>query len=470
MITVSSAYETAINASSRYIVPKVEVYFDGDSNPPTIFTGSGLTKIRFLEEASADNGNPLGLVSSNDIELSFDNSSRNFTPTNTAGLYYGKLKPNVLVKPYLGLELPGATYEYIPLGVFRTGDWSSPSGTVEATVTCFDRLYEIGDKDVPMLPVKQNTTVGELFVLLFTALGITDFSVDASLNQPIPIDWLPQGNVRNALQTLAVAGNCSVATNRYGYIVVRSNFITGTVVETWTDANQIFTAENPQKYLDTYSKVKINYYQPYIKPSASLLKVENLKIPNGGLTLTNISFTTGPVATVDQVILSGAVNSLVDSVEYGAWGITVTITNTSVEETVTLEVTGKAIDSISSSYELQDDTAVASFGEKVFPVENYLIQSLDVAKTYAAELLQYVKDPLANISLSIRGNPAVEVGDVIQIQNDTDKIGTVDFVPTRITLNYDGALDSTVEGRKVAANTRYTWAYIGPGMYEYVEY
>jgi len=470
MLTVSNDYKTAVNASSRRWVPKIEVYFDGINQPPVVFNGDDIIDCTFLEEATAESDNPLGSVSANEVTISFNNSTRAFTPTNTLSPYYGKLKPNVLVKPYLGLELTGATYEYIPLGVFRTGDWSSPSSSVEATVTCFDKLYEIGDKGVPMLPVKQDTIIGELFVLLFTALGITNYSVDASLNQTIPIGWLPKGTVRNALQALAVAGNCNVTADRYGYIVVRSNFITGAAVETWTDANQIFTAENPQKYLDTYSKVKINYYQPYIKPTASLLKVENLKIPNGGLTLTNIAFTTGPVATVDQVILSGAVNSAVDSVEYGAWGITVTITNTSAEETVTLEVTGKAIDSISSSYELQEDAAVASFGEKVFSVENYLIQSLDVAKTYATELLQYVKDPLANISLSIRGNPAVEVGDVVQIQDDTDKIGTVDFVPTRININYDGALDSTVEGRKVTANTRYTWVCVSPGLYEYVSY
>lgn len=472
MIDTSAAYKAAISADARRMVPKVEVYFDGDTQPATTFQGEDVVSINLLEESRAVSNNPLGLVSANEVTISFDNSNRDFTPTNPAGAYYGKLKPNVKVVPYLGLVLPDTSIEYIPLGVFRTGDWSSPSSSVEATVTCYDRLYLIGDQDVPMLPVKQGTTIGEMFVDLFTALGLTsaEYNIDASLNQAVAIGWLPKGKVRNALQVLAVAGNCSVTADRYGVIRVRSNFVTGTSVETWTDNNQVITAENPQKYLDCYSKVNVNYYQPYIKPSDSLLKIENLTIPNGGIKLVDVAFTAGPVAVVDQVRLIGAKNADISSIQFGAWTTTIAISNTAEAESVTLEIIGRIVDSMISTYKIQDDEAIDSFGDKTFPVKNYLIQNLNVAKNYAVELLQYVKDPLANITVTARGNPALEIGDVIEIQNPTDKIGTVDIVPYRFGLNYDGALNAKLEARKVSANTRYTWAYVGPGLYEYVSY
>jgi len=446
MLTVSNDYKTAVNADSRRWIPKIEVYFDGINQPPVIFNGDDIIDCTFLEEATAESDNPLGSVSANEVTISFNNSTRAFTPTNILSPYYGKLKPNVLVKPYLGLELPDTTYEYIPLGVFRTGDWGSPSGTVEATVTCFDKLYEIGDKEVPMLPVKQNTTIGELFVLLFNALGITSYTVDESLNQVISIGWLSKGKVRDALQSLAVAGNCNVMADRYGAIRVQSNLSAGSSVVTFTDSNQIFSAENPQKYLDTYSVVKVNYKLPYLKAKDTILRVENVSIPNGGVTL-QYEFSSGPIANVEKVKING-VTSTISQVDYGAWDISIQISNAGSAENVTVEVTGQAVASITSAYTIQDDTAVAQFGIKEIPIDNDLIQSEVVAQAYATGLLSYVKDPLVNFTISCRGNPAVEVCDVITIQDDTDKIGTVDVIPIRINLNYDGALDCTIEARK----------------------
>lgn len=449
MIVTSSEYKTAINADSRYIIPKVLVYFDNDTSNPVSFEGDDITSIQFLEEAKSESGNPLGIVSANEITIGFDNSARSFTPTNTAGAYYGRIRPNILVKAFLGLQISAAVFEYIPLGVFRTGDWETPSSSVEATVTCYDNLYALGNKAIPMLPVKGNTTIYAMFEALFLALNLSSdqYAIDASLNQPISIGYLPKGKVRDALQLLSVAGNCNVTANRYGVICARSNFKTGSPVVILTDHNQIISAENPQKYLDAYNSVKISYKLPYLKDSASLLKVQNLVIPTGGLTLEEIEFTTSPVAIVSQVILSDHINAVVSSMKYGANTITVALANPGTSETVTLEVTGQAIDMINSNYTNEDSALVAAWGKRELEIDNDLIQSLDIAQSYAGPLLQFIKDPLANFSLSIRGDPAIEVNDIIEIQNPTDKIGTVNIVPIRITLNYAGTLDATMDAR-----------------------
>jgi len=477
MIVTTAAYKTAINADERYIVPRVDVYFDGDTSDPTTFNEASITSIKFLEEAKADSDNPLGAVSANEITIGFDNSNRDFTPTNLVGAYYGKLRPNILVKEYIGVEVdswsyvsPGfvvGRYFWIPLGVFRTGDWESPSSSVEATVTCYDNLYAIGNKTVPMLPVKSNTTIYAMFESLFLALGLTtaQYNIDTSLNQSITIGWLPDGKVRAALQALAIAGNCNVTADRYGVIQVKNNFQAGSSVATWTDTDQIVTAENPQKYLDCYNSIKVNYKLPYVKAEASLLKVENLTVPQGGLTLEEIDFTSKPVAVVSQVKLSGAIHAAVASVQYGANTITVVITNTGVNETVTLEVTGQAVGLINSVLTKEDANLVTTWGRRQLVIDNDLIQSADTALSYAVPLLQYLKDPSVNFSLSIRGDPAIEINDIIEIQDPTDKIGTVDIVPIRINIDYDGALSATVEARKPIVP--YDWVFVSPGMVVY---
>lgn len=470
MIPVSDAYKSAINADMRNIKPRVLVYFDGDSQPPAEFDEDTIVDIRLLEEARVESDSPLGLVSANEITISFRNDDRAFTPTNPASPYYGKLRPNVLVKPYLGVETSPGVFEWVPLGIFRTGDWSAPSGSVEATITCYDKLYEIGNKDVPMLPVVAETTIYGLFGLLFQALGLSssDYLIDPNLNQPVRIGWLPKGKVKDALQTLAVASNCIVMADRYGIIQARSNFVSGSPVAVLTDNDQIISAENPQKYLDTYNIVKLNYKLPYLKPPDSLLKIDSLAVPNGGITLQNIEFSSGPVAVVDQVRLTGVKNAVIASVQYGAWTITIEIANPGTDEIVSLEVTGRAVDVINSTHTARDNAAVALWGEKELKIDNQLIQDLNTAKGYADSLLQWVKDPHVNFSLNFRGDPALEVGDIIEVQDAADKIGDVALVPIRITLDYDGALKAKMEARKPILP--YQWAFVSPGLYVYVPY
>ena len=162
MIRVSK-FQAAINGDERLCGCKVQVYFDGDTQHPVEFTEKNITRIQTLEEVKAEGSNPLGLVSTGELTVSFDNSTRVFTPTNSESPYYGKLRPNTLVKAQLGVEVAPDTFEYVPLGEYRTGDWTAPSDDVEATVTCQDRLSDIGEKDVPLMQVRENTTIYEMF-------------------------------------------------------------------------------------------------------------------------------------------------------------------------------------------------------------------------------------------------------------------------------------------------------------------
>jgi len=399
MIPVSDAYKIAINADVRRIKPMVLVYFDGDGQSPVEFGEDKIVDIHLLEETQAESDNPLGLVSANEVTISFDNSSRDFTPTNSASPYYGKLRPNVLVKPYLGLETSPEVFEYVPLGMFRTGDWSAPSESVETTVAGYDKLYEIGNKDMPMLPVQTDTTVAKMFKLLFQAVGLApdQYDIDSNLNQIIQIGWLPKGKVRDALQTLAIAGNCNISVNRYGIIRVKNNFKSGNAVTILTDNDQIIAAENLQKYLDTYNKVSILYKSPYLKKTDSLLKIDSITIPNGGIVLEKTEFSYGPVALVEQVKLIGAKNSILSSIEFGAWEITVYIDNPGVAETVTLEVTGKVVDIISSSCTIQDNDLINAWGSRELKIDNQLIQNKDVAKSYAESLLWLSKRSICEL-------------------------------------------------------------------------
>lgn len=463
MIPVSDAYRTAVNADERSHVARVLVYFDGDNNPPVVFEDEGITKISLLEEAHAESGNPLGAVSSNELTLGFDNSARIFTPTNQDSPYFGKLKPNVLIRAYLGLETSAGVFEYVPLGVFRTGDWSAPSDSVEATVTCYDCLYELGQKDVPMLPVAADTTIYAMFEMLFKTLGMSanEYDIDTSLRQKVILGWLPKGKVQAALQTLAVAGNCCVMADRYGRIRVRSNFTPGDPVAIFGEDNQLVWVDNPLQYQSIYSAVRANHCIPMVQEPSSVLKIDNLTIPHGGTTLWDLEFK-DPVYSVEQIRLLGAQNSRLSGLEYGTSGINIEVTNPGHDETVGIEVIGRVIKVTVSSYTVRDKQATATIGEKEMPIDNHLIQDQVTARRYAASLLHLLKNPLNTYKATIRGNPALEAGDVIRLVSETTKLGAVNVILSRISMDYDGGLEADIDC--AAQLVPVDWVFISPGL------
>lgn len=463
MIVVSNNFKTAIDGDERLFKCKVQVFFDGDTQPPVEFTEKNITRIQTLEEVKAEGSNPLGLVSTGELTVSFDNSTRVFTPTNSESPYYGKLRPNTLVKAQLGVEVAPDTFEYVPLGEFRTGDWTAPSDNVEATVTCQDRLSEIREKNVPMMPVRENATIYEIFEALFQALGMApdEYSIDTSLQQKIKLGWLPKGKVQTALQTLATAGNCSVTADRYGRIRVRSNYAAGEPVRTLGEDNQLVRINNPLRYQDIYSAVRVNYSIPVVQEPSSVLKVDNLTIPHGGTTLRDMEFS-DPVYSVDQVRLLGAQNSRVTGLEFGTTGINIEIVNPGPDERVIIEAIGRIIKTTILSYTVRDKQAVAQVGDKELTIDNYLIQDQVTARRYAASLLNLLKNPLSKYTATIRGNPALEAGDVVELVSEATKLGTASVMLSRISMTYDGGLEADIDC--TAQMVPVDWVFVSPGL------
>lgn len=439
MITTSAAYKAAIKANP-VITAKVDVYFDGDGEAPATITE--IANLSLLEEAKAEDRSPLGRVTANEITIAFDNAGWEFTQSNPNKTY--TTGPDIKVEPYLGVTLPNATVEYIPLGVFRTGDWAAPASSLTATVTCHDLLYDLGAMDVPQVPIMVNTTIGLMFQALFDALGLTigtDYEVDSGLTQAVRVGWIPRGTVLDALQWLAVAGSCSVYADRYGVIQVKSNYQAGVPALAITDTDMIVSADNPQRVLSVYDKAKCFYYLPYIAEAEAVVTVDNIQIPAGGLTLTDLDFSAEPVVDVLQVSLIDAVNSSIESYTYGATGITVVIGNTGAAETVGLSVLGRPV-------KFHQQSCTAGTGARELAIDNQLIQSATVAQAAADALLAYISDPMAEVSAQYTGDPAIEPLDIVTVTSTADKVPATDVVVIRHQLDYDGGLAGTIEAHR----------------------
>ena len=456
MLNTTADYKTAISSLSRDIKPRVEIYFDGASSSPTTLGSDNIANIDFLEEAQAEGDNPLGTVTANEIVLVLRNDEQYFNPENTDSPYYGKLKPNILIKPYLGLKVNGS-YEWIELGQFWTSFWDADSADVYASVECFDRLFILGQEDMPLIPTMENVSRYEMFETLFQSIGLnaSEYSIDGSLaSDNVPIGYYPDGDVNNALSFLAEAFNCSVSMTRGNIVKVINNRTTVSSVKTMNDTDLIITSNMPQHFDKIYSDVEVTYSHHSIGEKATLLKVDDIGIDASGSTYTELEFTTTPIAFVTDIKITNVQHISINSFSIGTWGMTITLDNSaSANQTVDLEVIGYPLDIVENKVTVRDTTAYSLLGDKarILPMKNYLVQLASDATNQANLVIPIVSDPKAYIELHTRGDMSLEIGDTITANDVTNKLANKEIVPIRYDYAYDGGLRCDIYGIKKSA-------------------
>src|SRR5690554_3562113 len=92
--------------------------------------------INLLEEREVSQGSlPVGNISSNEIDIRLVNENGRFDAGNRDSPLYQLLKQNRRIKAWLGTGS-----EKIPLGLFFSGDWTTPENEIYTQVTGRDRL------------------------------------------------------------------------------------------------------------------------------------------------------------------------------------------------------------------------------------------------------------------------------------------------------------------------------------------
>lgn len=410
-----------------------------------------LEDMQVLEEVTSQSGVPLGNVMSNELNVSVRNDHRWLTPSNEDSPFKYDLKPGVRLYPYIGLEILPNQFEFVPMGKFISYDWTMPEQSVFASITGYDRLYELAQQPMPKIPVVTNTTIKGLLETIFLAYGLSpsDFIIDNTLTQPIQMGWLPQGNFFDAMGTISEAGNCAITTDRYNRIIAKNNFQEPEPIAEITSDKDVFELTNPHSYLSIYSGVKVGYKVPVESEIKQVLSITGLEVQAGVTTLKNISFSQGPVIRLEYYRIKQSSNIKILSIINDAWTCDIEVQNLSGSpKKIDIEAYGLTIETLDTEFTLTDSEAVNMIGERLYEVNNPLIQSDNVAKLYARSLLQYLKQPNATFKGKIRGNPALELFDIVKADNIAANMKDIIICPTLLEYRYDGGLEATIEGRK----------------------
>ena len=444
------------------------------------YDGTDILSMNILEEREIRDGSlPIGNISSNELDIEFQNVKLNnsgteiidpFFPGNDDSFLSNLVRPNRKITPYLGFRLPNGDEELIKLGTFWSGDWNIDSNSVGASTSCRDRLDLLSRAKFVNCPLFEDYTFTEILEYILTDAQINipmsdlSWDIDSELDgYSVPFAWFEGKNYAEAIREV-VEACCGLAYMSKDDVLViegpSQNIpdISATPDLTVTK-DHYFGSKQPSK-IDELINVVFVETQPVAEPASSEVVYTSEE-----------TYSIGPVETLDDVTIkytdvpikdaaataieeTGSVSIDFPTADYYAGSAVLAPRNiTGNSGTFKIQVSGKKLEIDGAELITdQDDDSIMSNGrlEYTFP-KNILIQTRSVAETIAAVLLQSYSIERKDIELDWMGNPAVELGDMFEAPEY--QRGSIDnrenFLVFKNKLDFDGTLRGTLSGRRV---------------------
>lgn len=444
-----------------------------------IYEGDDVLLISLLEEREVSQGSlPVGNISSNEITIRLNNEIRKFDVGNPDSPLYGLIKPNRRIKAWLGVEKDDGTKEWVPLGIFWCGDWEAPEDDIYAQTRGRDRLELLRKSTYSTSQVQINKTLYDLAVAVLQDAGLKpdEYWVDTELQEfVVPYAYFEPQSHREALRKIAEACLGQVFCDRNGVLRIEgpsyterrteeqlgTYFLEGaypaeiTALEVYgIGPDDYFSKNNPSKSDEMANYIEVET-QP-LRPAAVAEEVyrsnDPINVPTGDIKTLIVYYNKTPCIEANAT-LEGATNTVIQEVTYYAWGAEVKLYNPSgTAENVTLVINAKPLSVQNKEKAIaKDDISIRENGLIRYTFSgNPLVQTLSVAQTIANKLLQSYKDSRRDVEIEWRGNPALELGDIILIsdyQRGREDIRGFYYI-TKQELEWDGALRAKLEGRR----------------------
>lgn len=343
--------------------------------------------------------------------------------------------------------------QYVPMGEFWSLNWYIPENEAYVKVVGRDRLDQLQKTEFKTSEVLIDTTLYDLALEVLNDAGLTsnDYIVDENLQDyEIPYAWFGPMSHREALRRIASACMGQVYCDRNGKIVIEDfNTYSDVGMPYLIDKDLYYNSDYPILWDTTANKVTIKVV-PY-KASATLEEIYtqgNIEIEDEFHV--TAFYNQSPCIDI-QARLENETYAEIDTTrtKYYSWGADVYITSTQ-EDTFDLIIEGKVIKPTNiSSIVVSDPESIREQGEIQYEImDNYLIQTKDMAQTIAGKILSVFKEGRRNMQIEWRGDPTLQLGDVVQIplykdmERDNFNITSQEFI-------YDGGLSVITHGIKV---------------------
>lgn len=412
------------------------------------YEAGDLLEVSLLEEREVSQSTlPVGTISSNEITVRLNNGDRRFDADNDQSPLYQVLKPNRRLRVWLGAVLPDGSTEYVPMGTFWSTEWQAQDDTVEASVVARDRLEQLRKSTYQSSVVVTDTTLYDLAVTVLEDAGMSDgeYYVDPALQAfAVPYAWFEPVSHREALRLIAEAAIAQVYCDRDGTVRVDGYGAgMGQAVAQEITADDYMRLDNPMRPDQVANEIIVDTkpLRPAAGPEEVYRSNEPISVAAGQSVTVTVHYSKTPV--IDAAATVGGAAVTITGATYYGWGAEVTLQNPGASAAVTLVVTGTPLTVQSKERAIaRDATSITDHGvlRYEFP-PNQLVQTFTMAQQIADQILASAKDARRDLTVDWRGNPALELGDLVTIKGR-------DYHIIRQEIDWAGALSARTVGRK----------------------
>ncbi len=404
---------------------RLDIYLD--ETPLEVTKQNYLIDSSWLEEGSADSSNPFGAVSSNELSFRLYNDKGIFSPTNPSSPYFGKIRNGIKVIPYIKVE--GTEWEQ--LGEYFVTDWEAAITGTYADVITNDQWYQIFSSAAPNYPVTLSLPFNEMIYGVYDLMGYS-IQVSEELTEVLPVAFI-EGTPLNFTQEMLTGALAFCTSDKTGRSVVLPFISTRPVRAILTDADQIKVVNAKQSTTKTYEGVELTYAIPSYTEVSKLVELTDIEIAPGISKILNVASSSTPVLKHTLVDIQSTLEKIS------------LVTYTASSQSLSFELLNPSQVSVAASLSVYGipviftDVVVSDNSTTLLKVKNRYIQTVEYAMKYRELLENVVNSPVPFLTLSVRGNPLLNIGDRIQINSAKYNL-VFDGVIQRMSYNYDGGL------------------------------
>lgn len=222
-----------------------------------------------------------------------------------------------------------------------------------------------------------------------------------------------------------------------------------TPVDTWDEDDLIIEVSNPQIYNNNYAYLDVHLRKISVEESSEILRIDDVTIPVAGVSIDRAR-ANAIVAMITSIGMTKIDDTIIDSYTYGPQDISIDLANQGAsEETTTVVVKGRTLSIRKSDVIEYSHSIWSELYTRRLVVDNIYMQDTTYCNTYAENLLNLICNPNSSIIVEAYTNPAVEIGDIIRVNSETEDIINVDIRVLRHSITWDGTLKGTLLGRRI---------------------
>jgi hypothetical protein len=363
-----------------------------------------------------------------EIDLDVRNDGRELSIFNDSGLE-AYLQRRQEIDFFLNLIFPDDTYERVQIGRTNIVEWDGNSTSLMSSFVTRDALDKLRGDYNKGQHYEIAISLYDIAIDIFNEANFTNYEIDPELQNIYTHGVIPRVSCKEALRLVAQAGRSVVLTDVFGKVKIKFIGIpTG-----WYEKQDTLTAdvlfEYPMVRLrEPVKRVVTNIYT-YTKAD-EITAVHTSTRSIGGTEDIEILLSDPAI----ECVLSLSTGTI-EEVTYYPNIIYTTITVGTEEEPVevTITVNGKTLTSSRTSYikdnQLSQNLTVDAVDEKI---DNPLLSTTEIAKD-VTDYVTYWLTRRHRYEFMWRQNPAIELTDKVQVEDEFGKNNTVIITEQNIT-------------------------------------